>query len=161
MAYYSGQGDYYRGMGDPGLPALIGAGLGAARTVLGRVFRKPGAAAGAAVVGTIAPMIPQLRGRVHPSGALPGGRPLFTRRSIIYRDGEAPRGYHLNKQDGKYGPARSYYVRNRRTNPLNARALRRGISRLNGAERLLRRILQVKGKRAAKIVPKGTRRKNA
>jgi hypothetical protein len=51
-------------------------------------------------------------------------------------DGLPPRGYHLNKtgyflKSGQYVPPRSRYVRNRSRNPLNPRALRRSISRVD------------------------------
>jgi len=55
----------------------------------------------------------------------------------------APRGYHLNKHPlaacKSHGavPARSMYVRNRRMNPLNPRALRKALHREKSARKLM------------------------
>jgi hypothetical protein len=55
----------------------------------------------------------------------------------------APRGYHLNKHPlaacKSHGavPARSIYVRNRRMNPLNPRALRKALHREKAAKKLM------------------------
>jgi len=68
-------------------------------------------------------------------------------------DGACPVGYHLNKQDGVGGPARSYCVRNRRMNVGNARAARRSVRRLKGARKLLRDI--------EKMMPTRTTRRRA
>lgn len=51
-----------------------------------------------------------------------------------------PSGYHLNKtgyflKDGTYVAPRSRYVKNRRRNPLNPRALSRALSRLDSAKK--------------------------
>lgn len=54
--------------------------------------------------------------------------------------GACPSGWHLNKQDGVGGAAGTYCVRNRRMNFGNARAARRGVRRLKGAQKLLRDI---------------------
>lgn len=57
--------------------------------------------------------------------------------------GGAPRGYHLNKHPlaacKSHGavPARSIYVRNRRMNPLNPRALRKALHREKAARHLM------------------------
>lgn len=99
-------------------------------------------------------------GQIHPSGILPGGRPFITRRDVLFDGGrEAPRGYHLNKADGKYGPKGTYFVRNRRMNPMNGRAAARAIRRINSAEKMLRRIFVVQGKGQRRVKPKTTRRK--
>ncbi len=50
-----------------------------------------------------------------------------------------PAGHHLNKTsyfliDGTFVPARSRWVKNRRRNPLNPRALRRAISRIDAGK---------------------------
>lgn len=52
----------------------------------------------------------------------------------------APRGYHLNKsaywlRDGTFVPARSRYVKNRRRNPLNPRALRSAVQRIDAGKK--------------------------
>ena len=67
--------------------------------------------------------------------------------------GACPSGWHLNKQDGVGGPARTYCVRNRRMNFGNARAARRGVRRLKGARKLLRDI--------EKMMPTKTRTRRA
>lgn len=51
-----------------------------------------------------------------------------------------PSGFHLNKsgyflKDGTYVPPRSRFVKNRRRNPLNPRALSRALSRLDSAKK--------------------------
>jgi len=160
MGYYRGAGDYYRGGGDLG--------FGRALSVLKRISpiarRVPGVGTAVGIAGGIAALAPrpQIPTRVHPEAIAPGGRPFLTRRKILYADsGEAPKGYHLNKSDGKYGARGTYYVRNRRMNPLNARALRRGISRFYGAERILRKVLRIQGKKTGRVVPRTTRRKRA
>lgn len=77
-------------------------------------------------------------GRIAPTGYAPaGGAPA---------GGGAPKGYHLNKHPlpacKSHGavPARSIYVRNRRMNPLNPRALRRALSREKSARKLLSKL---------------------
>ena len=60
--------------------------------------------------------------------------------------GQAPRGYHLNKHPlpacKSHGavPARSIYVRNRRMNPLNPRALRKALHREKAARKLMSKL---------------------
>ncbi len=54
--------------------------------------------------------------------------------------GRCPVGFHLNKQEGVGGPARTYCVRNRRMNVGNSRAARRSVRRLKGAHKLLKDI---------------------
>jgi len=63
--------------------------------------------------------------------------------------GACPVGYHLNKQDGVGGPARTYCVRNRRMNVGNARAARRSVRRLKGARKLLQDIEKMMPRRSA------------
>jgi hypothetical protein len=77
-------------------------------------------------------------GRIAPTGYAPaGGAPAA---------GGAPRGYHLNKHAlpacKSHGavPARSIYVRNRRMNPLNPRALRKALHREKAARKLMSKL---------------------
>lgn len=61
---------------------------------------------------------------------LPGGQSGY-----MAQTGIPPKGYHLNKtsyflQDGTFVPAQSRWVKNRRRNPLNPRALSRSIGRI-------------------------------
>lgn len=128
-------------------------------TPIGTIVGLAGGAAGA--LGALAPRRNGgPGGKVHPSGVLPGGRPLFTGRDVLYANGQKPSGYHLNKADGKYGAKGTYYVRNRRMNPCNGRALRRSIKRINAGEKVLRRIFQVKGKGSPAIKPKSPKRRS-
>ena len=58
--------------------------------------------------------------------------------------GQKPAGYHLNKsdyflRDGTFVPAGTKWVRNRRMNPANGRALRRSISRAKSFDNLVKR----------------------
>lgn len=60
----------------------------------------------------------------------------------------APSGYRLNKsgyflKDGSYVPPRSKYVKIRRRNSMNPRALSRAISRVNGGKRLQHTLSQI------------------
>jgi len=59
----------------------------------------------------------------------------------------APAGYHLNKSYSyaRGMPAGSFYVKNRRMNPANPRALRRGIRREKAFIQLARHVLKGTG----------------
>lgn len=151
MSYY--RGDYYRGdagnyyKGDPFLGGLIAAG---ARRVLAPLARKAGAWIGRQTVGgalakgagaaatavTIGQAVTTARqGRpveIDFSSMLPGGEPFISK-------GQCPPGYHLNKADGPKGPKGSYCVKNRKMNPLNPRALKRGLRRAEDFEKFARR----------------------
>lgn len=151
MSYYGGyaRGDYYRG--DPFLGAIGGALLGKAAGWAGRQLFGSGAkkavAAGAAgmpiltAVGNPIPglQIPGTNTTVNPGGILPGGRPFMQPTTSVASDGQCGKGYHLNKSDGKYGPKGTYCVRNRSMNPLNPRALKRGLRRAERFEKFARR----------------------
>ena len=100
------------------LPSVLRGGRAVGR-VLGRgLGGRAGAAAG--VAGFAA-------------GALTGGE-------APDESGRCPVGFHLNKQEGVGGPARTYCVRNRRMNVGNAHAARRSVRRLKGARKLLKDI---------------------
>ena len=81
---------------------------------------------------------------INPSAALPGGRPLFTPAAPVaappsVNGAGAPAGYHLNKssyflKDGTYVEKGTRYVRNRRRNPMNPRALKRAVARIDAAK---------------------------
>ena len=65
--------------------------------------------------------------------ALPGGQSGFV------SQGKPPGGYHLNKssywlKDGTYVPKGTRWVKNRRRDPLNPKALRRAISRVDAGK---------------------------
>lgn len=76
------------------------------------------------------PRVPQIAG---PAGVPAGSCPPT-----------GPRGYHLNKsgyflKSGQYVPPGTRWVRNRRMNPANGRALRRSISRAKSFDNLVKR----------------------
>ena len=136
--------------GGPFFGALAGLGLRAFRGIGSRLF---GGGVGTAVgIGVAAPIIQALPGigipgggRLHPGAFLPGGAPLITRGTSRTEamEGLPPAGYRLNKssyflKDGTFVPARSRYVRIRRRNFANGRALRRSIGRVQGFERLVK-----------------------
>jgi hypothetical protein len=135
-----------------GLPfaGALAWGLGKVRQTVSR-FMGSGMATGATIA-LAAPMIQSMPGipigggaRMHPAAFLPGGAPLITRETprMEAMEGLPPAGYRLNKssyflKDGTFVPARSRYVRIRRRNFANGRALRRSIGRVQGFERLVK-----------------------
>lgn len=156
------RGDYlgsYRG--DPGLFGFLGkavkgvASLGG-KLLGGAVAATPIGMAGTAIARTILPSRPPsglpLPGglQMHPMAAMPGGRPFVTKRAAgvvaVGPQGQCPPGYHPNKQDGRFGPAGTYCVRNRRMNPGNLKAGRRSARRIASAEKHLRTFIAVKKK---------------
>lgn len=147
MAYYRGdyyRGDYYRG--DPFLGALGGIVAGTVGKLAGKAASWVGKQVGgssvkkAAAVSLGAAAMPILQSaapsfiptinigntKIDPLAALPGGRPLISSSSC-------PPGYHLDKR------TKSKCVRNRSMNPLNPRALRRGLRRAEKFEKFARR----------------------
>jgi hypothetical protein len=135
MSYYTGQGDYYSGKGDPGLFGFIGKALGTVARVgtslipgpvgsLARAAtsRLPSFTPSRAPVGPPAP--PRFTAppvlRAGPARAGPG---QGTAVATVAAGGQCVPGYHLDKQTG------TYCVRNRRMNPANPKALRRAIRR--------------------------------
>lgn len=96
--------------------------------------------------------------RVRPGAALPGGAPFLQReiRSNAQPGTKlaCPSGYHPNKsdyflKDGTFVAAGSKCVKNRRTNPLNPKALSRSIRRLEQGKRAAKRLdrINIKCKR--------------
>lgn len=71
---------------------------------------------------------------------VPGGRTGFeVAMPAPAMNGGRPAGYHLNKtgywlRDGTYVPPQSRWVKNRRRNPLNPRALRRAVARIDAGK---------------------------
>lgn len=68
---------------------------------------------------------------------VPGGKTGF-------QVGQKPAGFHANKSDyflssGEYVPEGTRWVRNRRRNFANGRALRKAVTRVQGFERLVKR----------------------
>jgi len=156
MSYYGRpQGDYstggygYQG-GDPGLFSF----LAAVVPKVVKFFKKPGvkavvaaaAGAGAVEVGTqimptgVAAPISMPGGAIPGAGAFAPGAFAGVRcpRPVIplMAGGTCPVGYHPRKSDG------AVCVRNRRMNVANPRALRRGMRRVQGFERLARKTIR-------------------
>jgi len=138
--------------GDPGLLGSIGNFLGKAAGAVGGFLVGGPAGAVAGYTGaskllgggggggqqypvtmpTNLPAVPQpgVGGAI--SRILPGGQ-------SGYVSAAKPAGTHLNKsgywlKDGTYVPPQSRYVRNRRRDPMNPRALRRAIGRIDAAK---------------------------
>lgn len=145
MPYY-GQGDYYAA-GDPGLFSAIGGALkrvggaavgfvtgGAAGAVRGAI--NPGSIFGGAPAppGSQLPTLPPIP-TISQVGTTAIGHVMSGSVSAA-PGGMAPRGYHLNRsgyflKSGQYVAPGTRWVRNRSRNPLNPRALRRSISRVD------------------------------
>ncbi|MEE8609039.1 MAG: hypothetical protein V3S55_15655 [Nitrospiraceae bacterium] len=70
-----------------------------------------------------------------PGGKCQPGPPGPTRGSVMPTNGCCPVGFHLEKS------GRGYCVRNRRMNIANPRALRRGMRRVSGFEKLAKRTI--------------------
>lgn len=149
MPYYAKTAVYYRG--DPGfLGKLVG---GALKGVAGFVTGGPvGALAGVAssFLGKagpqpVAPTVqmprytPTAMAPTAPGAAVPARGPI-----PIGSVQMKPAGYHINKtsyflKSGQFIPAGTVYVRNRRRNMANGRALNRAITRAKGFDRLVKR----------------------
>lgn len=97
--------------------------------------------------------------QINPLAAIPGGAPLVSAPAGM----GAPAGYHLNKSYSyaRGMPAGSFYVKNRRMNPANPRALRRGIRREKAFVALARHVLKGTGLSVSRrqIAKKSTRRR--
>lgn len=149
MAYLqSHRGDYLSGY-QGGLGSFLGGALRGAinigRRALGTMTPAGRIATGLAVATPVVrslPGIPMPGGRqMHPAAFLPGGQPLITGPQA---PGDVvPKGYRLNKssywlKDGTFVPAGTRYVKIRRRNMANGRALRRSIGRVQGFNRLVK-----------------------
>jgi len=159
-------GDYktYGYAGDPGFLSSLWKGFKKVAAFIpgpiGAIARVAGAVgAGVAGVKLLQPPggFPQVKPASFPaqtfippgSGAIGPGRPGFplptylgagrtggpTRGSVAMTDGCCPQGFHPEKS------GKGYCVRNRRMNVGNARALRRGMRRVQGFEKLARRTI--------------------
>ena len=155
MSYYSrpmgdyGTGGYGSGVGDPGLFSLIGKLIKpiwkiAKPFILGPVAQ----VATGVVVGTQLATRPPAAPPVPGAAAFPGGGLIpaagqFVGGAVAGYQAAAPAagtcqaGYHLRK-DKRLPPK---CVRNRRMNIANPRALRRGMRRVKGFEKLARRTI--------------------
>ncbi|MHC4067047.1 MAG: hypothetical protein ACYSUI_21430 [Planctomycetota bacterium] len=140
MSYYTGQGDYYSGKGDPGLFGSIFSGIKGA--VGGFLKGGPLGAIKGGISGVIGR--PQTGRALQPPAmqrpqiTLPG-LPFGPQRAPVGAPAAAPAasgngctpGYHLNKAYSYRHNAEpgTMCVRNRRMNPANPKALRRAIRR--------------------------------
>lgn len=142
MSYYTGQGDYYSGKGDPGLFGFLGGvvkkvagvasavlpgplGLGAG--LINRAFGRPQQPARAITPQLRLPVgapVPGIRGTLQ--RAIPGGAT-----GVVGGMGGCEPGYHLNKAYSYRFQAEpgTMCVRNRSMNSANPKALRRAIRR--------------------------------
>ena len=167
MSYYQRpMGDYktYGYAGDPGFLSSLWKGIkSVALPILGGMIAGPVGAAAGAGVGSQKPAPPQFQlpgivggavsfpggmsvsGAFQPQGRLPpftaagpgvlpsGGQ--RTQPRVAPMNGMCPTGYHFVKS------GEGYCVRNRRMNVANPRALRRGMRRVQGFEKLARRTI--------------------
>ncbi len=151
MAYYGGQGDYYRGVGDPGLFDFVGHALGgalnfipgggavvgAARTLAGAARRRGasfGSVALAPVFGTT--MMGQSMARAQ-------AEKIAAERGMLHTRG----GKHLKRLPKHLG-GRGFG--HRRMNVANVRALKRSIRRLVGFYELSHKVMKELSKLAHK-----------
>jgi len=159
MSYYNrpmgdyGTGGYGYPQGDPGLFSILGKIAGTLIPKVVKFFKKPvvqaiaTAAGGAALVeagqqvAIQGPSIMPSAPMVPPGAGFPGvGLPAVMRAPGMvgaFAGGVCPAGYHPRKD--KRLPFKC--VRNRRMNIANPRALRRGMRRVKGFEKLARRTI--------------------
>lgn len=187
MSYYRGdyyRGDYYRG--DPGMFSFIEKGVKSiARAVIpgaGVAIDAYRAITSGGRKPAAAPMALQGPVMQGPAVHLPGGTsvslgqiqlpsiggmvgsliPSFGPSSSA-PGGACPKGMRLNKsgyflQDGTFVPPQSRCVRYRSMNPLNPRALRKGLSRAEAFEKIARRTVNGLRSGAKKFKTKGRKR---
>ena len=144
MSYYTGQGDYYSGKGDPGFFSFLGGVAKGALGIAGKVL--PGPLGGIARLGSgllgggtraVAPPPPVRARAMLPTGpqitapAFAGGAVAMVPGTAVATTSGCGPGWHLNKQRSyaKGVEAGGMCVRNRSMNPGNAKALRRAIRR--------------------------------
>ena len=155
MSYYNRpMGDYRTGgygfpQGDPGLFSIIGKVFKKALPIIGTVIGGPigGAIAGYSAAKTLIPATPAAppvpgaaafpgSGFLPAAGAVIGGAVAGYQGQAV-AGGVCPAGFHPRKN--KRLPFKC--VRNRRMNIANPRALRRGMRRVKGFEKLARRTI--------------------
>ena len=141
-------------MGDPGLFSFVGNAVKTvARGAAGFLTGGP--------VGAAAAVIPGLVGGGPPQQGIPSQLPALPTPGVggmvqrILPGGKSgyvsqapPKGYRLNKtgyflKDGTYVPPESRFVRIRRRNSLNPRALSRAMSRLEGAKKAAKSLSRI------------------
>lgn len=174
MSYYTGQGDYYSGKGDPGLFGFLGGVAKSALGVAGTVLPGPlGGIArlGRSLLGGRAQQAPVTRAVTPPppirmpQGMTPriGVAPAVIAAGPVTTNGTGGAcgpGWHLNKQRSyaKGAEAGTMCVRNRSMNPGNAKALRRAIRREKAFIGLARSALKGTGWRMTKSSARTKRR---
>ena len=144
-------GDYktYGYAGDPGFLSSLWKGIKRiAPRVIGMAVGGPvgalitGASVGGAVVGAMkprAPALPAPPGSIGGAVSFPGGTTVSVAGVLPSHaavGAHAPAGYHLDKA------TKSRWVRNRRMNIANPRALRKAMRRVQGFEKLAKRTIQ-------------------
>ena len=144
-------GDYktYGYAGDPGFLSSLWKGIKRlAPRVIGMAVGGPvgalitGASVGGAVVGAMKPRPPALPappGSIGGAVSFPGGTTVSVAGVLPTHaavGAHAPAGYHLDKA------TKSRWVRNRRMNIANPRALRKAMRRVQGFEKLAKRTIQ-------------------
>lgn len=131
---------------NPMIQAGIGAAFPGVGTLATRVasglLNQPSAQSLQTPWGTMPSTLPTYGGFSTGGGfpTLPAATRAATNMPAVVSSTGCPPGYHLNKQDGKYGPKGTYCVKNRRMNVLNGRAAMRSIKRLKGARKMLQQI---------------------
>lgn len=85
---------------------------------------------------------------VDPLAILPGGRPFISPAGAAYPAAVRAGGYHLNKSsyflmDGTFIEKETRWVKNRRRNPGNMRALSRSLGRIKSAKRMTKALSAV------------------
>jgi hypothetical protein len=161
-------------MGDPGFFGDLWGGIKGAAT--GLITGGPLGAIGGALSGSgiIKPPTPSLPPLINPrmpttvsrdpfqsaptgvriGGLLPGGSKPYVGYDYGAANGAPPKGMRLNKssyflKDGTYVPAGTKYVKIRRRNPLNPKALDRAMGRITSAKRASKKLGRVTIRKAA------------
>jgi len=145
MGYY--MGDYYKG--DPGIGSFLG---GLFKSAVSSFV--PGGGAITKVVSTVASAATKGRGVIMAGGKIALRHPVLTgaaaagavaaggaaaEHALLGAGGLPPKGYHRCKS--KHGCKRGEFVRNRRMNPCNVRALRRAARRAGAFLKISRRLV--------------------
>jgi hypothetical protein len=143
MSYYGGRGDYYRGVGDPGIFSFLG---GIGKTILSKFV--PG--------GGLAVTALEAAGKIagHAVAKRPSFQPNVIGRALGYHAGTAiaaaaPSLSPMQPQVGRGSHAKQLaamagvpYRKHRHMNVANVKALRRGVRRLAGFYKLSQHVMK-------------------